>query len=84
MAGVISLTEFRTMQVAQANYTTAEVASLLGVETWRVQRVFEHGDVSEPPRFGGKRVIPREQIADVAEALRARGWLGKPTGGDAA
>ena len=70
------------MQVAQVNYTTAEVAALLGVETWRVQRVFENGDVAEPPRFAGKRVIPREAIADVAEALRARGWLGtrKPSG----
>lgn len=58
-------------------YTTRELAELLEVSTWRIQRCFERGDLSEPPRFGGKRAIPRSMIPAVVDALRARGWLPK-------
>lgn len=56
-------------------YTTAEIARLLGTDTWRVRRLFKCGRLPEPPRFAGKRVIPNRMIADVAIALRERGWL---------
>lgn len=56
-------------------YTTAEVADLLGTETWRVRRLFEDGTLPEPPRFAAKRAIPRESVARILDALRARGWL---------
>lgn len=56
-------------------FTTRELAELLGVESWRVRRLFELGVVPEPPRFAGKRHIPRAMVAQVAIALRDRGWL---------
>ena len=61
------------------DYTTRELGDILGAEEWRVRRLFESGTLPEPPRFAGKRAIPREQIPDVVDALRARRWL--PTTG---
>ena len=58
--------------------TTREVAELLGVETWRVRRLYEAGRLPEPPRFAGHRAIPRETIPAIVDALRARGWLPGP------
>ena len=58
-------------------YTTREVGEFLigaGSE-WKVRRLYEHGDLPEPPRFGGKRAISSEDIPAIVEALRARGWL---------
>lgn len=56
------------------HYTTRELAELLGTDAWRIRRLFTTGDLPEPPRFSGRRAIPREMIADVAAALRDRGW----------
>ena len=56
-------------------YSTREVADLLGVDVWKVQRLFESGDLDEPPRFAGKRCIRRNSIPTIAAALRERGWL---------
>jgi hypothetical protein len=56
--------------------TTTEAAKLLGVEPWRVRRLFELRVLVEPPRLGGQRAIPRSMIADIAVALRERGWAG--------
>jgi predicted site-specific integrase-resolvase len=55
--------------------TTREIADLLGVETWRVRRLYEDGDLPEPARFAGKRVIPSSDIPAVVDALRRRRWL---------
>ncbi|TWT33901.1 hypothetical protein KOR34_37370 [Posidoniimonas corsicana] len=55
--------------------TTKQVAELLGVEPWRVRRLYETAALPEPGRFGGKRALPRSAVADVAIALRRRGWL---------
>lgn len=60
--------------------TTKQVADLLGVECWRVQRVFENGDVHDVGRFAGKRCIPSEMLPQIVDALRARGWLPEPAG----
>jgi hypothetical protein len=56
-------------------YTTREIAELLGTETWRVQRIYETGEVAEPPRFAGRRAIPKSHIPQIVDALRERGWL---------
>lgn len=56
-------------------FTTKEVADLLGAQTWRVRRLFEAGVLPEPPRFAGKRAIPREMLPAIMDGLRARGWL---------
>jgi len=58
-----------------AALTTREVGELLGVETWRVRRLFESGTLPEPPKFGGKRAIPVELVGEIALALERRGWL---------
>lgn len=56
-------------------FSTREIADLLGTDTWRIQRVFEDGNVVEPSRFAGKRAIPGTLIPAIIDALRARNWL---------
>lgn len=63
-------------------FTTKQIAELLGTDTWRVRRLFECGRLSEPPRFAGKRAIPRALIPDIVDALRERGWLNSTPGTD--
>jgi hypothetical protein len=55
--------------------STREVADWLGVEEWRVRRIFEARLVPEPPRIGRHRAIPTELIPNVIDALRTKGWL---------
>ncbi len=59
----------------QRPFTTAELAELLHVDVWRIQRLFERGVLEEPPRFGGRRVIAPELVPQIVDALRDRGWL---------
>ena len=56
-------------------YTTREAAELLGVETWKVRRLFEDGTLPEPAKFGGKRAVPAALIPAIRAAMSARGWL---------
>lgn len=56
-------------------YSTRQMADLLGTQTWRVRRLYEDGTLPEPPRFAGKRAIPRESLPAILDALRNRGWL---------
>ena len=56
-------------------FTTREVAELLGTVEWRVRRLYEDRTLPEPGRFAGKRAIPRQDLARLLDALRARGWL---------
>lgn len=52
-------------------YTTREVAELLNQPEWLVRRVVDR--LPTPvPRFGGRRAIPAERLAEVAECLKAR------------
>ena len=55
--------------------STRQLADLLGVETWRVRRLYEDGTLDEPSRFAGRRCIPQSHIPAICDALRARGWL---------
>jgi hypothetical protein len=55
--------------------TTAEAGEFLETEEWRVRRIFEDGDLPEPPKFGGKRIISRRSLPRIRAALLARGWL---------
>ena len=64
-------------------FSTREIGDILGVDTWRIRRLFEAGVLPEPPRFAGKRAIPRETIPAIVDALRARGWLPSPDDGSA-
>lgn len=55
--------------------TTRQVADLLGSDEWRIRRLYENGNLPEPDRLGGKRVIRRSDVPTIAKALKARGWL---------
>ena len=59
--------------------TTTEVAEFLGVESWRVIRVFEDGLVPEPRQFARRRVITPDIVPHIVNALRSKGWL-EPSG----
>ena len=45
------------------------------VREWQVRRLYEDGNLREPERFGGKRIIDRAQLPRIVNALRERGWL---------
>jgi hypothetical protein len=55
--------------------TTGEPGDTLGVQSWRIARLFELGILPEPQRLGGRRLIPRSAIPEIVDALRARGWI---------
>jgi hypothetical protein len=59
-------------------YSTREVAELVGTDEWRVRRLFESGELTEPQRFAGKRAIPSALVPQIVDALRARRWLPLP------
>ena len=57
------------------HYSTRDIAEVLGIETWRVRRLFENGELPEPGRFAGKRAIPSELIPAIVDRLRKHGWI---------
>lgn len=58
--------------------TTQEIADLLAVDLWRIQRLFESGILPEPERFGGRRAIPSTDIPLIIDSLRRKGWIANP------
>lgn len=54
-----------------------ELGDVLGVQCWRIARLFELGILSEPPRLSNRRLIPKSLIPAIVDALRDRGWLPK-------
>jgi hypothetical protein len=61
--------------------TTGELGDSLGVQSWRIARLFEMGVLPEPQRIGGRRLIPKSMIPPIVDALRARGWIDSTEGG---
>jgi len=57
------------------HYTSGELGDLLGVQAWKIARLFELRILAEPARIGGRRLIPRSMIPEIATALRAKGWF---------
>jgi hypothetical protein len=55
--------------------TTGELGDALGVQSWRIARLFELGVLPEPQRIARRRLIPRSAIPTIVDALRARGWF---------
>ena len=55
--------------------STGELGDVLGVQSWRIARLFELGILSEPPRLSNRRLIPKSLIPEIVDALRDRGWL---------
>lgn len=56
-------------------HSTRELAEILGCNEWQVRRLFEQGEIPEPPRFTGRRAIHRDLIPQIVDRLRAHGWL---------
>jgi len=54
-----------------------ELGDTLGVQSWRIARLFELGILSEPPRIGRRRLIPKALVPEIVDTLRARGWLAR-------
>ena len=67
-----------------AQLTTGEVAELLGVDVWRVRRLYESGMLPEPPRAGAYRLIPKADLPRIIDAMRQRGWLPAASSAEAA
>ncbi len=63
-------------------YSTRDTAELFCTESWRIRRLFECGALPEPRRIGGRRLICRELLPAVADALAKRGWLGSTLGSE--
>jgi hypothetical protein len=55
-----------------------ELGDTLGVQSWRIARLFELGVLPEPPRIGRRRLIPKAMVPGIVDALRDRGWLAHP------
>ena len=64
------------MPLASTSYvTTGDLGDTLGVQSWRIARLFEMGVLPEPSRIGGRRLIPKSMIPEIVDALRNRGWF---------
>jgi len=55
--------------------TTGELGDALGIQAWRIARLFERGLLPEAQRIGGRRLIPKSLIPVIVDALRARGGI---------
>ena len=63
--------------------TIGELGDMLGVQSWRIARLYELGVLPEPARVGGRRLIPRSEIPTIIDALRERGWFPQREAGNA-
>ena len=59
--------------------STGDLGDTLGVQSWRIARLFELGVLPEPQRIGNRRLIPKSMVPRVVDALRERGWLPSET-----
>jgi hypothetical protein len=49
--------------------TTRQVAEILGQPDWRIRRIVDR--LNGIGRIGGRRIIPREKLAEILDAIRA-------------
>lgn len=55
--------------------TTKQIADLLEAPEWRIRRLFETAEISEPERFAGKRMIDGDRFLAIIELLSDRGLI---------
>ena len=55
--------------------STRDVARIFGTDDWRIRRLYEDGDLAEPQRVAGSRVVKRSDLPAINHALAARKWL---------
>lgn len=60
-----------------SHFTSGELGDFLGIQAWKISRLFELGIVDEPDRVGGRRLIPKWMIPCIVSALQDRGWVAK-------
>jgi hypothetical protein len=65
----------RIRPVRQSLHTTGDLAAKLGVDPWRIRRIFEDGSLTEPTRICGRRMISADEVGAVVDELFRRGWL---------
>ncbi len=54
--------------MSQSNsLTTRQVGEIFGQPEWRIRRIVD--SLPNIPRFGGKRVIPRDRLPEIAASL---------------
>jgi hypothetical protein len=58
---------------SKTHFSIGDVGDGLQVQCWRIARLFELGLLPEPPRVGGRRLIPVTMIPDIVALLRDRG-----------
>jgi hypothetical protein len=54
-----------------------DVARVLGCQLWQVGRIFDRGYLPQPPKIGKNRVVTREYLPEIKEALVKAGFLKK-------
>jgi hypothetical protein len=54
--------------------STADVAAMYRVPDWKIRRLFEDGNVAEPPQISGRRIIDQSTLPQIVKALCDRGW----------
>lgn len=57
--------------------TLGQIADKLGVQLWRLRRLFERGILSEPARVGQNRVVHVRLLPTIKQALEEAGYLKK-------
>jgi DNA-binding transcriptional MerR regulator len=55
--------------------TTNEVGRRLGVEPWKIRRLYQRGLMPPTERIGIYRAIPVEDLPKIEAALRLAGYL---------
>jgi hypothetical protein len=76
------MSEFLTTREAADHISGSPLISG-DVAEWKIRRLFEDGTLSEPPKFGGKRMIAPTELPSIVDALRNRGWLTAEASADA-
>jgi hypothetical protein len=59
----------------EAVLTLGQVAEHFGIKTWLVQRTIERGFYPQPSKVGKLRVIPRNELPAVRDAIVRAGYL---------
>lgn len=55
--------------------STGLLGDELGIQGWRIARLFELGLVPEPSRLAGRRSIPESMVPEIVRVLKEKGWL---------
>jgi len=67
------MTDILTTRQAADAINAADHGS--AISEWQVRRLYEDGELPEPQKFAGKRIVQRSELPLIVAALRRRGWL---------